>query len=138
MTMLTVVWGGAAAGLPVAAIATTAAAVLAAVARHEPDVVVVDMRMPGATHVLRRSPVPVLALTELEGVAAAVRAGARGCVAPNADPTVLAGAAVSVAAGEVIFGPGVSGLLGELVGTGSCQAPDFSTKLNRVRMGAAT
>lgn len=45
---------------------------------------------------------------------------------------------VGVAAGEVIFEPGVVGLLGELVGADSCRAPDYSTTPNRVRMNSAT
>jgi len=134
--MPAVVWGGAAAGIPVLASATTAEAVLAAVAEHEPDVVVVDMRMPDAPRVLRRSPVPVLALTDLDGVVSAMRAGARGSVARGAGPVVLAGAVVSVAAGEVILGPGMADLLGELLGDGPCRAPEYSTNLGR--MGAGT
>ena len=49
-----------------------------------------------------------------------------------------AATAASVAAGEVIFGPGVADLLGELVGSGPCRTPDYSTKLDRVRMNAVT
>jgi DNA-binding NarL/FixJ family response regulator len=135
--MTTVVWAGAEAGLRAVATATTAEDALAAVARHRPDVLVLDMRLPGAGVVLRRSSVPVLALTGPAGVVAAIRAGARGCVAPDADPTVLAGAVAGLAAGSVIFGPGVAGLLGELVGPREYRVPDYSTTPSRARINGA-
>jgi DNA-binding NarL/FixJ family response regulator len=136
-TVPTVVWGGATAGLPVLATATTADSALAAVARCRPEVLVLDMRMPGARTVLRRCPVPVLALTDPDGVVAAIRGGARGCVAVDAEPAVLAGAVAGVAAGAVIFGPDTADRLGDLVGPRPYRPPDYSTTpaLARVSVG---
>jgi DNA-binding NarL/FixJ family response regulator len=97
--------------------ATGAEAVRAAVTLH-PDVLVMDIQMPGmsgidATREIGRvAPgVAVLMLTMFEddeSVFAAMRAGALGYVLKGASPTDMIRAIAAVAAGEAIFGTGVA------------------------------
>jgi DNA-binding NarL/FixJ family response regulator len=97
--------------------ATGAEAVRAAVTLH-PDVLVMDIQMPGmsgidATREIGRvAPgVAVLMLTMFEddeSVFAAMRAGALGYVLKGASPTDMIRAISAVAAGEAIFGTGVA------------------------------
>ncbi|HTJ37002.1 MAG TPA: response regulator transcription factor [Dactylosporangium sp.] len=85
---------------------------------HEPDVVLMDIRMPGTSGVeaTRRivaewPRVGVLMLTMLEddtSIFAALRAGARGYVLKGAAPDEIVRAIVAVAAGEALFGPVVA------------------------------
>jgi DNA-binding NarL/FixJ family response regulator len=94
-----------------------AEAVRAAVV-HRPDVLVMDIQMPGLSgieatrEVARRAPdVAVLMLTMFDdddSVFAAMRAGALGYVLKGADPEDVVRAIAGVAAGEAIFGPGVA------------------------------
>lgn len=84
-----------------------------------PDVVVMDLNMPGiggieATRqiVAAHPAVAVLALTMLdedESVFAAMRAGARGYVVKGADTDDVLRALESVARGDAVFGPAVAG-----------------------------
>ena len=83
-----------------------------------PDVVVMDIQMPGMTgieatrEIARVAPeVAVLMLTMFEdddSVFAAMRAGALGYVLKGAPPADMIRAIASVAAGEAIFGTGVA------------------------------
>jgi DNA-binding NarL/FixJ family response regulator len=101
----------------VGAAATGTEAVRAAVTLH-PDVLVMDIQMPGmsgidATREIGRvAPgVAVLMLTMFEddeSVFAAMRAGALGYVLKGASPTDMIRAIAAVAAGEAIFGTGVA------------------------------
>jgi DNA-binding NarL/FixJ family response regulator len=96
---------------------TGAEAVRAAVTLH-PDVIVMDIQMPGmsgieATREIGRvAPgVAVLMLTMFEddeSVFAAMRAGALGYVLKGASPTDMIRAIAAVTAGEAIFGTGVA------------------------------
>jgi DNA-binding NarL/FixJ family response regulator len=102
----------------VVAEASTGEAAVAAVADALPDVVLMDVNMPGldgvaaTRQIADASPhVAVLVLTMLdddETVFAAVRAGARGYLLKGASRAELIRAVRSVAAGEAIFGPGVA------------------------------
>jgi DNA-binding NarL/FixJ family response regulator len=86
--------------------------------RHAPDVVLMDIRMPGTSGVeatrrivAEQPTVGVLMLTMLEddtSIFAALRAGARGYVLKGAAPDEVIRAIVAVAAGEALFGPVVA------------------------------
>jgi DNA-binding NarL/FixJ family response regulator len=86
--------------------------------QHAPDVVLMDIRMPGTSGVeatrrivAEQPSVGVLMLTMLEddtSIFAALRAGARGYVLKGAAPDEIIRAVVAVAAGEALFGPVVA------------------------------
>ena len=88
-----------------------------------PDVVLLDLRMPGADGIaalrgLRRSGNParvlvVTSFTEPAAVLPAVQAGAAGYVYKDIDPPALASAIRSVHAGHVLLHPDVARLLAE-------------------------
>ncbi len=98
--------------------AATGAEAVEAVELLQPDVVVMDLHMPGlngieATSRIRRS-VPgtaVLILTMYEDDASlfsALRAGARGYLLKGAEQDDIADAIRAVARGQAIFGPGIA------------------------------
>lgn len=94
---------------------------LAAVAELEPDVVLMDLTMPGRSgievtrEVLAARPrTRVLVLTmqaDDEAVLAAVRAGAAGYLLKGSDRAAVLRAIAAVAAGEAVFGTAVSARL---------------------------
>jgi DNA-binding NarL/FixJ family response regulator len=89
-----------------------------AVAKHKPDVVLMDLRMPRvdgitATRRLRAAPQPpeVIVLTTFdadENVLGALRAGASGFLLKDAPPAQIAEAIRRVAAGDPILSPAVT------------------------------
>lgn len=89
--------------------------------RLRPDVILLDLRMPGADgvtalHGLRDNPARVLVVTsytEPSTVLPAVRAGAAGYVYKDVDPPALAAAIRSVHAGHVLLHPDVVRLLAD-------------------------
>ncbi|MDO8210383.1 response regulator transcription factor [Conexibacter sp. CPCC 206217] len=99
--------------------------VLAAVDRHRPDVVLMDIRMPqldgiAATRLLRAQPAPpqVLVLTTFDAdelVLQALRAGAAGFLLKDTPPPQIVQAIELVAAGEAMLSPGVTRQLIALV-----------------------
>src|SRR3984885_7097114 len=90
----------------------------AAVAKHRPDVVLMDLRMPRgdgitATQRLRRAPQPPegMLLTTFdadENVLGALRAGASGFLLKDAPPAEIAEAIRRVAAGDPMLSPAVT------------------------------
>lgn len=98
----------------VAAEAATGEEAIAAVAAHSPDVVVMDLAMPGmngleATRRITAAdptlPVLVLTMHDDESVVAALRAGARGYLLKDAGIDELVRAVTAVHAGQAIFSP---------------------------------
>jgi DNA-binding NarL/FixJ family response regulator len=120
--------------LEVVATASDGAQAVAAVARHRPDVVVMDVRMPvmdgiEATRriVTEPSPPRVLMLTTFdldEHVHAALEAGASGFLLKDVSASGLADAVRVVAAGEALLAPTVTRrLLAQFVGRGPAPPP---------------
>jgi DNA-binding NarL/FixJ family response regulator len=101
--------------------AADGAGCVAAAERLRPDVVLLDLRMPGSDGVEalrglreRGSPARVLVITsypEPASVLPAVRAGAAGYVYKDVDPPALAAAIRAVHAGHVLLHPDVARLL---------------------------
>jgi len=106
-------------GFDVVAECADGAEVADAVARHVPDVVVMDIRMKGvdgieATRLVRADPAgpPVLVLTTFDDdeiLSAALRAGASGFVLKDASAEDLMRAVTAVAAGDGWLDPAVTG-----------------------------
>src|SRR4051794_6450983 len=105
-------------GIEVVAEASDGVQALAAIEVHHPDVVVMDLQMPGMGGIeacrriqATRPGTAVLVLTMFdddESVFTAIRAGARGYLLKGARRDELRSAVRSVAAGHAIFGPGVA------------------------------
>lgn len=104
--------------MAVVAEAGTGAEAVAAAQCHHPDVVVMDLHMPGLNgieatrRIVGADPgIGVLVLTMLEdddSVFAAMRAGARGYLLKGADQDEIAMAVRAVAGGDAIFGPAIA------------------------------
>jgi DNA-binding NarL/FixJ family response regulator len=96
-----------------------------------PDVVLLDLVMPGTDGVaaielmaeaaLESRVLIVTSFGEHRAVIPAIRAGARGYVSKNVEPSALAAAIRAVAAGHVLLGPEVAAAL---LGPGAAQAAD--------------
>jgi len=96
-------------------------AAVAAVAEHRPDVVLLDVHMPGGggVEVIRRTTESGLRPTFLalsvsdasEDVIAVIRAGARGYVTKNITPAELADAVRRVHEGDAVFSPRLAGFV---------------------------
>ena len=99
-----------------------------AVAEHQPDVVLMDIRMPGmdglaATEILRRRdrPPEVIVLTTFDAddhVLRALRAGASGFLLKDTPPADIVRAIRAVAAGEPMLSPAITRrLIGHVTGS---------------------
>lgn len=105
-------------GIDLVAEAESGEAALRSVADVQPDVVVMDLNLPGLSgiettaRIVEVSPhIRVLALTMLDedaSVLAAMRAGASGYLVKGAGQAEIVRAIHAVAAGEAIFGPAVA------------------------------
>ncbi len=129
-------------GVEVAGTAGTAEEALAAITGTAPDVVLMDINLPGASGVeatrraARLAPATaVLVVTMLdddETVFAALAAGARGYVLKGASGDEIAAAVRTVAAGGAVFGAGVaSRLLARPPGRAALSRPDDLTMRER-------
>ncbi|MFJ7157450.1 response regulator [Streptomyces sp. NPDC101118] len=122
---------GGASDIEVVAEAADGAEVAPLVDAHAPDVVLMDIRMPGvdglaATETLRARPGPpeVIVLTTFntdEHVLRALRAGAAGFVLKHTPPAQIVDAVRRVAAGEPVLSPAVTQQLIAQVAGGSGQ-----------------
>jgi DNA-binding NarL/FixJ family response regulator len=100
--------------ITVVAEAADGLAAVAAVDTHRPDVVLMDVRMPGIDGVqaTARVDVPVIVLTTYDSddnVFAALRAGAAGFLLKDVRPDELRRSVRQVAAGAHVLAPGVTG-----------------------------
>ncbi|GIJ69618.1 response regulator [Virgisporangium ochraceum] len=123
-----------------------AAAVTAAV-EHRPDVILLDLRMPGtdgaaALHGLRERGVParvlvVTSFTDPGAVVPALRAGAAGYVFKDVDPPALAAAIRAVHAGHVLMHADVARLLatGDTAPAGAALTPRERDVLAEIARG---
>ncbi|MFI6232799.1 response regulator [Micromonospora sp. NPDC050784] len=126
--MLTLMLDGAD-GIVVVGEAADGATAITAVDRHLPDVVLMDIRMPGvngitATERLRRRhrPPEIIVLTTFdtdEHVLRALRAGASGFLLKDTPPEQISQAVRAVAAGNPMLSPGVTRRLMERVASGA-------------------
>jgi DNA-binding NarL/FixJ family response regulator len=115
-------------GLEVVGEAQTGAEAVAATAELQPDVVVMDLRMPGLNgieatrRIVKESPgAAVLMLTYSDddhSVLDAMLAGARGYVLKEAGKDAILRALHDVASGEMIFGASIAKRMPQLLGTG--------------------
>ncbi|WP_229073294.1 response regulator transcription factor [Actinoplanes sp. DH11] len=111
----------------------------AAVAEHRPDVVLMDIRMPGvdgltATELLRQRPEApeVLVLTTFDAdefVLRALRVGASGFLLKDTPPGQIKAAVLRVAHGEAALSPSVTRQLIAHVAAGSRPEPGRATEL---------
>ena len=125
---------GAEPGIDVVAEAADGTQALAAARRHQPDVVLMDIRMPGmdgieATRHITSSPltasVRVLVLTTFAAddyVVAALRAGASGFVLKDTEPAELVRAVRVVADGHALLAPEVTRRMLDLFAQGEREA----------------
>lgn len=130
-------------GLRVVAEAADGESALAVVARCRPDVVVMDVRMPGrdgisATRALTAEPgAPrVLVLTTFgldEYLTGALRAGATGFVLKDAPPATLRAAVRAVASGAVFVDPAMAGRLAAALPAHPAPAPGLDRLTDRER-----
>ena len=98
--------------------ATTGAEAIAQAKALQPDVILMDIKMPGINgieatrEIVAASPhISILMVTMLEddeSVFAAMRAGARGYVLKGANQAEILRAIRAIASGEAIFGPGIA------------------------------
>ena len=104
------------------------------VAELQPDVVLLDLRMPGldGLSVLKRlsahdPAVTVVILTTSsaeQDLVAALRAGARGYLLKDMEPEQLVSALESSANGEIVVAPQMTSILARIVRGGELQAPE--------------
>jgi DNA-binding NarL/FixJ family response regulator len=105
-------------GITVVAEASDGAAAVREAVLNRPDVVLLDLQMPGSDgfHTLRElarllpdTPVCVLTMfSDDDSLFAAVRAGARGYLLKGSEQEEIERAVRGVAGGEAVFGPGVA------------------------------
>jgi len=123
--------------------AATGRQAIRAAVTERPDVLVMDLHMPdldgvtATTEITRAAPeVAVLVLSMLDdddSVFAAMRAGARGYLVKGAGQAEIVRAITAVAAGEVIFGPGIARQVLAYFAAQRPQQPSFPELTTRER-----
>jgi len=124
--------------------AATGDEALAQAAALTPDVILMDIQMPGTNgieatrRVTRLSPnsgvIVVTMLEDDDSVFAAMRAGARGYILKGADKAEMLRAIRAVAQGEALFGPAIAQrLMNFFGGAGAAAAPAFPELTERER-----
>jgi DNA-binding NarL/FixJ family response regulator len=134
---------GAMDAVEVVAEAASGAEAIALAAEFQPDVVLMDVNMPGVNgidatrRIVAESPhIGVIVLTmfdEDESVFQAMRAGARGYLLKGADQEDIVRAVRAVARGDAIFGPALAQRLISYFGAGRAVAVPFSGLTDRER-----
>lgn len=131
-------------GVTVVAEAADGESGVAAVVEHRPDVVFMDLQMPGVSGVEatrrltdREPDVKVLVLTMVEddqAVFAAIQAGALGYLLKGAGQEEISRALASVATGQAVYGAGIARRLrGFFAGGGNASAKPFPSLSERER-----
>jgi DNA-binding NarL/FixJ family response regulator len=125
--------------MEVAGEATTGEEAVALAVELEPDVVLMDLRMPGGSgleatrRILAARPrVRILVVTMFEDdatVFTAMRAGARGYILKDDDKDDVLGAIRAVGRGGAVFGPGVASRLADFLTTARPAVPKESFPL---------
>ncbi|WP_380164086.1 LuxR C-terminal-related transcriptional regulator [Jannaschia sp. R86511] len=122
---------------------------VAQVTRHRPDVVLLDVHLPGGAggggaEVLTRcagletatgQPVRFLALSvsdAAQDVISVIRAGARGYVTKTVDGPELSRAVRTVAGGDAVFSPRLAGFVLDAFGTGAADLAAVDDELDRL------
>lgn len=137
----------AAGGIEVAAEAADGHEALAMIAKHRPEVVLADARMPGMDGVelvrrcVREHPgLPVVILTTFDSdelVRDAVRAGAAGFLLKDVSPERLAEAVASVRDGGIVIDPRVAGVALRAAAFAPDAEPDELAALTRAERAVA-
>jgi DNA-binding NarL/FixJ family response regulator len=121
----------------VAGEAATVDEAVAAIAAHDPDVVLLDVHMPGGggLEVIRRAPgfcYLALSVSDApEDVIAIIRAGARGYVTKTISGPELADAVRRVADGDAVFSPRLAGFVLDAFAGGG-EAPPADPELDQL------
>jgi DNA-binding NarL/FixJ family response regulator len=126
-------------GFEVVAVASDGRSAVREAVIHQPDVALMDLQMPGGDgftairEIAAAAPsVAVCVLTMFDdddSLFAAMRAGARGYVLKGAEQEEIARAVLAVAAGEVVFAPGVAQrVLGHLNAPVSTPFPSLTVR----------
>ncbi|HHU11177.1 MAG TPA: response regulator transcription factor [Intrasporangiaceae bacterium] len=122
---------------------------VAAIRREEPDVVLLDVHLPGGTgnggvdvihgcagvETAAGAPVRFLALSvsdAAEDVIAVIRAGARGYVTKTISATDLASAIRRVADGDAVFSPRLAGFVLDAFGVAAGEIAEVDEELDRL------
>ena len=129
--------------------AATVEEAVAVIRREEPDVVLLDVHLPGGTghggvdvihgcvgvETAAGSPVRFLALSvsdAAEDVIAVIRAGARGYVTKTISATDLASAIRRVADGDAVFSPRLAGFVLDAFGVAAGEIAEVDEELDRL------
>ncbi|MFV0462156.1 MAG: LuxR C-terminal-related transcriptional regulator [Nostocoides sp.] len=124
-------------------------AAIAIIARTEPDVVLLDVHLPGGdghggvdvlrgtagVEALSGEPVRFLALSvsdAAEDVIAVIRAGARGYVTKSIGPSDLVSAIRQVADGDAVFSPRLAGFVLDAFGAAAGEVAEVDEELDRL------